>query len=517
MDIRDHATPFTSILYAEPAPGGVGARGEPAFFGDLNLDQVLGSMLAAEQHTELAAFFCEPLQDVRAVVYRHEVLHDLEREDVSRAIGTFTGRMVEVRTLLTRVSKLRHVRQRERVFLSAVGVYCEAVKALVQDLGAAGAQSAGLLGFRAYLQAYSRSSAFTRVEAEAAQLRGELSEVTYAIALKGMRVTVTRYEPAPDLSAEIEATFARFREGAAKDYRVGFSRRLEVNHIEGRILDFVADLHPNVFGRVRAYCVAHRQFVDETIVRFDREVRFYLAYLEYIAPLRAAGLRFCYPTLSAGDKTIRVRDAFDLPLARKLVLAGEPVVCNDVMLEGAERVLVVTGPNQGGKTTFARMCGQLHHLAALGLPVPGSEARLLLADQLFSHFEREEDVSTLQSKFEEELGRLREILERATPNSVLIMNESFTSTTLQDAQFVGTRVLRKIIDLDIVCVCVTFVDELASLSEATVSLMSTVSPLDATSRTFKVVRKPADGLAYALAIAEKHGVGYERLRQRIAS
>ena len=122
------------------------------------------------------------------------------------------------------------------------------------------------------------------------------------------------------------------------------------------------------------------------------------------------------------------------------------------------------------------MFGQLHHLAALGLPVPGSEARLLLADQVFTHFEREEDLSTLQSKLEEELGRLREILERATRNSVLIMNESFTSTTLQDAQFVGTQVLRQIIDRDIVCVCVTFVDELASLSDATVSMMSTVSP-----------------------------------------
>ena len=516
MDSRDHATPFTSILYAELGPDGPVERGEPAYFGDLNLNQVLASMLAAGEQAELAPFFCEPLHDAQAVRYRHEILRDLEREDVSRGVAAFTARMAEVRTLLGRVAKLRHVHQRERVFLSAVGVYCEAVRLLVEDLRTASAQSAGLAGFRAYIDAYGRSPAFVRLGAEAAQLRGDLSEVSYAIALKGMRVTVSRYEPAPDLTAEIEATFARFREGAAKDYRVGFSKRLEGNHIEGRILDFVADLHPEVFGRVRDYCAAHRHFVDETIARFDREVRFYLAYLDYIAPLRAAGLRFCYPTLSTEDKTISVRDAFDLPLARKLVFAGEPVVCNDVALQGAERVLVVTGPNQGGKTTFARMFGQLHHLAALGLPVPGSDVRLLLADQLFAHFEREENLSTLQSKFEEELGRLREILERATPNSVLIMNESFTSTTLEDAVFVGTRVLAQIIDRDMVCVCVTFVDELASLSEATVSMMSTVSAQDATSRTFKVVRKPADGLAYALAIAEKHGVGYERLRQRIA-
>jgi hypothetical protein len=506
---------FASILCEGMPHSSSGARGEPTFFGDLNLDQVLESILAKYKDYELAPFFHEPLHDPAAVGYRHEILRDLEREDVSRPVRAFARRMVEMRKLLALVTKLCHLHQKQRWFLSAVAVYCDAVKSLVEELREASPQSSGLLGFRAYLDAYSSSPALVSIDAQVAQLQSELAEVSYAIALKGMRVTVSRYEDAPDLTAEIEATFAKFREGAVKDYRVGFRAHLELNHVEGQILNFVAALHPEVFARVREFCNGHQGFMDETIARFDREVHFYLAYLEYIEPLKAQGLPFCYPTVSSEDKTIRVRDAFDLPLARKLMLAREPVVCNEFELAGRERILVVTGPNQGGKTTFARMFGQLHHLAALGLPVPGSEARVFLPDQIFAHFEREEDLATLRSKFEDELVRLHEILQSATSDSILVMNESFTSTTLQDALFVGTQVLGQIIERDVVCVCVTFVDELASLGEETVSMMSTVSPKDPTIRTFKVVRKPADGLAYALAIAEKHGVGYERLKQRI--
>jgi DNA mismatch repair protein MutS len=329
-------------------------------------------------------------------------------------------------------------------------------------------------------------------------------------------VDVSRYSGEPDYSAEIEKTFERFQQGAAKDYLVRYRTWPGMNHVGAQILDLVARLFSDEFAALAGFCQRHRQFLDPVIGQADRELQFYLAYLDYIRPMRSAGLSFCYPELTAGSKGICARGTFDLALAAKLTAGGKPVVTNEIRLAGPERVIVVSGPNQGGKTTFARTFGQLHHLAMTGCPVPGDAARLSVYDQIFTHFEREEDIADLTGKLEQDLLRIQQALQAATPDSIVIMNEIFASTTVSDAYFLGRKVLAKVMELDLLCVYVTFIDELASLGPSVVSMASTIAPGTPAERTYKVVRKPADGLAYALAIAGQHGVTYDQLKGRLA-
>ncbi|MGA7486918.1 MAG: DNA mismatch repair protein MutS [Xanthobacteraceae bacterium] len=518
MSFIGHTGPPSILFDADEDRLSAQSAGVPPFFVDLNLDQIIDAVTANRSAYDLEPFFYLPLGRVDSVVYRHEVFRDLENPSLFEQVQSFAQRMRDVRVHLALADKLHDRLHKEGWFLRAVEIYCDAVERLAADLAGTSLESRGLLAFRDYLAAYAADTYFTALMHEAKRLTADLAEVSYCVLVQDSSFTVRNYESELDYSAEIDETFKKFQQGAVKDYKVRYRHTPEdMNHIEAKILEFVAQLNPDLFSRLLDYRARHANFIDETIIRFDREVHFYIAYLEHIARFKGAGLQFCYPQVSAKSRAVRVCEAFDLALAQKLMAENSLIVCNDFSLQGEERIIIVTGPNQGGKTTFARMFGQLHYLASLGCPVPGHEARLFLFDQLFTHFEREEKVENLRGKLEDDLVRVRAILQRASPRSIIVMNEVFTSTTVQDELFLSRKVIERLDDMDLLCVWVTFLDELAAFGEKTVSMVSTIVPDNPMLRTFKIVRRPADGLAYAIAVAEKYQLTYDRIGERIKS
>lgn len=517
MPNNDEAA-FRSILFEDAAETtDLEEVPEPEFFADLHLGQIVDSIVSGWEEYQLKPLFSIPLVGIQQVWYRQEAVRDLQLSSLSALVTVFAQNMRDMRESLSLSKHASYRQSSEGWFLHSAIIYCDALRELKQHLARIDLNSKGFLGLRGYLADYVESEFFVGLSTEAEQIKARLSGVAYSLTIFDDRITVTDFNGEPAYSPDVEATFAKFK----RDGHVGNQKQPaeapEMNHVEAAIAAMVARLNPEVFDALHSFCERHAGFPDVIIETFDREVQFYMAYLAYVERLTQSGLSFCEARLRDDSKTVRMVRTFDLALADKLLGEGGRVVCNDFALAGNERIAVITGPNQGGKTTFARTFGQLHYLARLGLPVPGDGAELFLCDQIFTHFEKQENPLSRRGKLQEDLIRVREILEVATSNSIVILNEIFTSTTAEDAVFLGTKVLRRLVAMDILTVCVTFLDELASMGEATVSLVSTVDPEDPAVRTFKIVRMPADGLAYAENMADKYRVSYRALSERLNS
>ena len=513
---RTVSPPFYSILFDRPEISiGVDDEKCPAVLADLNLNQIVDAITADRDEYNLKPYFYKPLRDVETIHYRHGVLRDLEHESVRGSLCSFAEKMREMRHHHSQAEQLYYKYQKHSLFLDAVETYCSAVTQLTHELLHANIGSRGFIALRGYLAAYVESGEFRVLVIETRKLRADLADIRYSLHISGKRVTVRKYDNELDYGADVLETFNKFSQQAAKDYHFRYNAPLEMNQLEAAVLDLVARLFPKVFSFMQGYFERNSDYLNQTIARFDREVQFYIACHDYIRRFTLAGLPFCYPEVTDQSKEVYGNGVFDLALAEKLSRERSSVVPNDFYLRDPERILVVSGPNQGGKTTFARIFGQLHYLASIGCPVPAAAARLFLFDQIFTHFEKEEDIHELSSKLEDELRRMRRILENATPDSILIMNESFLSTTLDDALRLSKEIMHRIVQLDMLCVSVTFLDELATFCPTTVSMVSMVDPKDPTLRTFQLIRTPANGLAYAAAIAQKYRLTHGDIKARV--
>ena len=165
----------------------------------------------------------------------------------------------------------------------------------------------GLRAFQEYLKHYTDSARFQALCREAERVKSVLSAIRYSVRINGGTVMV-------------EQTFAKFKQGAVGSYLSKSTALPGMNHIEAAILDRVAKLNPEAFRALDVFCAVHGEFLDETVVTFDQEIQFYVAFLDYAETFKRAGLKFCHPQVSDSRKDVFGRDTFDLALAGNILV-----------------------------------------------------------------------------------------------------------------------------------------------------------------------------------------------------
>jgi DNA mismatch repair ATPase MutS len=188
------------------------------------------------------------------------------------------------------------------------------------------------------------------------------------------------------------------------------------------------------------------------------ELAFYVGCGNLHQRLAAMGEPASFPVpVVEGKSVLAARGLYDPCLALQ---AGERVVGNDVDADG-KRLIIVTGANQGGKSTFLRSVGVAQLMMQCGMFTPAAGFRADVSSGVFTHFKREEDAAMEGGKLDEELRRMSGIVARITPGALLLGNESFASTNEREGSRIARQILRALLDRGVRVVFVTHLHDLA--------------------------------------------------------
>ena len=283
-------------------------------------------------------------------------------------------------------------------------------------------------------------------------------------------------------------------------------------------------------------------------IKLQEDFVFYLGAVRMIGFLNTHGAPLTRPLLA--DKEKRVFDARGLyninlaihllrsaPGREKEVAAG--IVKNDFTLGDNGRIAILTGPNRGGKTTILQAVGLTQIMAQVGLFVPADKAEIAITDNIFTHYPAKEELERGTGRFGEEAQRLRDLFGKATRTSLVLLNETLSSTSMGESLFLAVDLVRVLRLMGARALYTTHLHQLAAnierINKGTkgdsllFSLVALVNKEEGSrgegnaggktafkiTPTFRIVAGPPEGQSYAIDLARRFGISREQLLARL--
>ena len=295
-----------------------------------------------------------------------------------------------------------------------------------------------------------------------------------------------------------------------------------VNSDETKGVTFHLD---RVLGRILASLLKKLRdtmdrYADIAVVNISKlipEFMYYIRFAEFIEKCMSEGMNFCEPCLiGEGSVSMEARGFYNMKLAVCMDNIGE-LVSNDLVFDRENTVYILTGANQGGKTTVTQGIGIMFAMAQGGIFVPAESFRYKPADCIYTHFPADEDKTLDLGRLGEECVRFKDIYNECTDKSLVLLNETFSTTSFEEGYYIAKDSLKAILKKGCRTIYNTHmhklgtdIDEMNS-TDGDAKAASLIVRTDEGKRSFKVVAAPPDGMSYAKDIAEKYGVTYDML------
>jgi DNA mismatch repair ATPase MutS len=244
------------------------------------------------------------------------------------------------------------------------------------------------------------------------------------------------------------------------------------------------------------------------------EINFLLAGYQFIMNLKENGIPVCKPMIAESGET-SFNSLINPHLTQKVKPAD--IVSNDISFDANGMIFILTGANSGGKTVFLFSLGIAQILFQLGLWVPARVAALCPVDEIYTHFTTNNPSLSESGRLEQECATLSAMLKEATPKSLILMDETFSSTGSYEGASLAEELLKYLSFIGCKCVFSTHLHELTAKidgindsgrSKVKVDSLTAETPADG-KRSYKIIRKRSDGLSHAKDIAAKHGLLFD--------
>ena len=523
------------LLYPPHTPPRAAPLPDTAFFRTLQIDQMVSVRRESWRglpDLRLEQFFTT---DPETLAWRLDVVADLVASEGLRALVKDALPMLrdaaEMRKVLggassTVESSLASVRYLE--------VYLELVELFHTRLAAADIRSAGFAALRAEVERRRASESYRALTAQLEKTQyqiGRIKSITLGVNLDGtLRVT--------DVGL-LALNTEKYRQGSVLDRLLGRDKADPMVCISGFASLAKTAREEEKHALDQAVCraldaafaktirswepVIDQYFRDETafFIGLLDDFRFLSAASAFLLELRAQGCPLCRPEIRPmAEHALRLEGVAN-PMLALHSEGGGPVVSNDFCCDEKGRFYLVTGPNHGGKSIFCYSVGMAQALFQLGLLVPARAAVMSPVRCIFTHFPTSDEDNYGKGRLESECARMSAILRRLQGDDLLLMDESFSSTSLLEGGYIAGEVLRAIAVIGCGGVYVTHIHELTQQvgqfnatpgrTGCIDNLVAQMESVTDGTRSYRILRTTPDGLSYARDIARKYGLSCEEI------
>lgn len=378
--------------------------------------------------------------DIETAQYRQEIFKDLENPEIR---GKFDR-------LLSNLERLYYAKENHRGISSGLRMLEEYIHILEDTPDFSDAKSRGLRGISRYLSECKESEDTTKIKDLIDSLRNVDRvefKVSFNESLQPERMSILELKTKPKAdetfeekpqkrnlferlfgTKQYEETMSQQLEKSEGDvlYKIDYDGKRRLNDL-GEIIDrFMSE---QFGGAINSYTTKIRE-----INSLFTHLKFYDGFMKYFDDLRKKGFDICLPTLLPKEERRTSIQGVRNPQLIEAKNNGNKVVPNDIKTNPEGNMYILTGPNNGGKTTYIKTVGLVQLLAQSGLPIPATAGEISMVDGIYTHFVAPDDITKGEGRYRNELRRMKEIFDRATPYSLILLDEPCGGTSYEEGQ-----------------------------------------------------------------------------------